>query len=107
MKKNVYLGLSKDKNKCCLLYSLATYNQLIEANTSPNDRIKSSDFNHYGPDWCGCGDTNHTLKSYHLEKTGRQIILSSPITFYGEDQDMGHIYPWSFTVFSICEVNNI
>lgn len=99
MNKNVFLGINENGKLCCILQTLATFEQL----EAEKEDIESSDFEHDSTDWYGCDRVDRTLQLRGLVKTGREIALEKPITFYGKDYDTGHMYSWRFTIFSIIE----
>lgn len=97
MKKHIMLGV-KNKKLCCVLECLIPFSSLIP------DQIESSDFKHSSTNWSGCDKLQRTTEIMKLKLTGNIITLPSPITFHGEDHDMGHTYPWSFEINEIYEV---
>ncbi len=99
MRKNKYLGLSKN-GFCCILESLLTFHQIKEHVRE----LESSDFIHSSTDWCGCDDEDRTLRVLNLRKTGNDVVLPYPLSFTGVDDDMGHSYSWRFDVSEIVEV---
>lgn len=99
MKKHIMLGV-KNKQFCCVLECLIPFSGLIQ------DQIEASDFNHDSTNWGGCDKIQRTIEIKKLKLTGNIITLQSPITFYGEDHDMGHTYPWSFDINEIYEVTS-
>ena len=97
MKKHIMLGV-KNNRLCCVLECLIPFSGLIPG------EIEASDFKHSSTNWSGCDAIQRTIEIMKLKLTGNTISLPSPITFYGEDYDMGHKYPWSFDVNEIYEV---
>lgn len=100
MKRYTYLGVAGEY--CCVLSSLAPFEQLTEHNSE----IDRKDFYYEdATNWCGCDTIERTCRLEVLTATGRNIKLEYPITFHGTDYDSGHEYGWSFTVEEIWEVD--
>lgn len=99
MKKNKYLGLSRD-GRCCILESHLTFAQIEEH----AGELEPSDFIHSSTNWCGCDDEGRTLRILNLQKTGNDVVLPHTLCFTGSDDDMGHSYAWRFDVSEIVEI---
>lgn len=99
MKKNCFLGVNPN-GRCCLLFTLASFEQLIEN----KDDIDETDFAYSATNWCGCDDIDRTCKLRGLHLTGRVLQLPHAILHGGSDYDYGHSYHWTFTFNKIMEV---
>lgn len=97
MKKNLFLGIDKSGEYCCLLYTLASF-ETIKENAAELDE---SDFVHDATNWSGCDELERTMQIKGIEPHGRPFYLPHSLEFSGEDFDMGHRYGWSFTVCKI------
>lgn len=100
MKKNKYLGLNKDKTKCCILESLADFSTIY----NNRDQLETTDFLHSSTDWGGCDDIKRTLKLQQWKMYYNTIKLSKPLHFCGYDSDCGNSYGWNFDVWFIADV---
>lgn len=100
MKKNTFIGLQTESQKCCVLYSIADWNRL----ESEVDDLCSSDFEHYSTNWNGRDYIGRTLQLEDLKPTGRALKLKKPIAFTGYDTDHFGSSDWKFTIDTILEV---
>lgn len=98
MKKNKYLGVSG--GRCCILESHLTFRMIAEHERE----LEPSDFVHSSTNWCGCDEESRTLNILNMRETGNYVALTRPLSFTGEDDDMGQSYPWRFDVFNIVEI---
>lgn len=98
MIKYKMLGVNGNGTKCCILNCLLPYSKL------DFEHLEVSDFKHDSTNWCGCDDISRTIQLEQFELTGNSVKLKEPLVFRGVDYDMGHEYPWTFTVREICEI---
>ena len=101
MRKDIMLGVNSKNNRCCKLFCIIPFDNLI-----PSD-IEADDFVHDATNWCGQDEIKRTLDTIKMKQTGKKIILDKPIVFHGSDYDMGHIYSWQFKVDEIHELEEI
>lgn len=98
MKKNIMLGVNSKSNRCCKLFCIVPFNNLIPS------EIESDDFIHDATNWCGQDEIKRTLKLIKMKQTGNIIVLDKPIVFHGYDYDWGREYLWHFEVDEIHEL---
>ncbi len=100
MKKQVFLGIDKNQERCCLLYSLVDFNFL----KSHKNDLESNDFTHASTNWCGCDKIERTMEIKNFKKIVKWFELPQPLVFSGSDYDYGNSYSWEFSVKYIAEV---
>lgn len=100
MKKNVFLGIDRNKQYCCILETFLTFKQMCK---NPED-IEQSDFVHGATNWCGKDDISRTLEIKKWKIKGDYLTLPEPLIFSGYDEDFGHRYSWKSEVAIIAQV---
>lgn len=94
-KKLVAIGVNSKTQKCCCIYSYATFEQLKE-----NYNLYAK--NYTATNWGGCDYIYRTLELEKKHLTGRKFFKTVEIE--GDDPDMGHSYPWRFVFDVVMEV---
>ena len=98
MRKDIMLGVNSKSDRCCKLFCIIPFDNLV-----PSD-IEADDFIHDSTNWCGQDEIKRTLGIIKMKQTGKKIVLDEPIVFRGRDYDMGHVYAWQFEVDEIHEL---
>lgn len=101
MKKHEFLGVNTQKNTCCGLRCLLPFDNLDAAT------ISTDDFHFVALGWCGHDKLENAARRHKLRPTGRKLRLPETLSFYGEDHDMGHTYPWRYDIDEIWEVEEV
>ena len=96
--KNIYIGLNFSMDKCCVLFSPLSFEQLKKERTITPEMFETK-----ATDWGGCDDISRTLDIAKLRFISSQYVLPNSITFHGVDYDHGSKYEWDFTVCLIIE----
>ena len=101
MKKNIFLGVD-DYGRCCVLKSLANFNQLC----ANSNEISSNDFVHFSTNWGGLDNIQRTLNIENLVLTRRILKLPKKLFFHGQDYDHGHTSDWTVGISYIYETED-
>lgn len=101
MKKNIFLGVD-DYGRCCVLKSLADFNQLC----ANSNEISSDDFVHSSTNWGGWDNIQRTLDIKNLVLTRRILKLPKKLFFHGQDYDHGHTSDWTVGISYIYETGD-
>lgn len=101
MKKSVMLGVNSRTNHCCKLSCLISFDNLIPT------ELETDDFIHDASGWGGQDEINRTLMFIKMKRTGKKLILDTPLEFRGADYDWGQRYPWRFVVDEIHELTKV
>ena len=108
MKKNLYLGLSKDCKRCIILTTVACRDDIEKA--AERNELIPSDFNQfYATNWNGSDDITRTIELEELRLLDKKyaIDLEKPLEFVGSDRDGGLARYWKFEVSSLVAVERI
>lgn len=97
MQRYKFLGMTADRKTACVLTCLLPFSELNA------ESIDVHDFHHRATNWNGRDSVERTLSLQALRLTGREIKLKTPLVFYGQDSDMGHVHSWTYPVSIIAE----
>lgn len=100
MIKHVYIGSSKNSDDCCILLSLASFEQLRDNKID----IEHTDFVYGHNNGCKSGSLSYVLDSSIYKLSGRVIEFDEP-KFFSERRFIGsESYMWYIEIDKIAEV---